>query len=142
MFHENTSARASNLRVKFFWDGARDMVAIGFHDSKDEIIRAVEARDIERFPLEWQAYDGARPREVVSGVPVSDIPGVTKEIATDLRLRGVPTCERLADLDDYAASQIGANGLAWRDGARLVLQARELSELKAKASSDKPRKVA
>lgn len=124
MFHENAPAKASNLKIRFFWDGERDMVSIAFHDSKDEIVRPVEARDIERFPLEWQAYDGARPRETVVGTPLTEIPGLGKETATDLRLRGFPTCERLADLDDYVASQIGHQGVAWRDMARLVLKAK------------------
>lgn len=119
------------VRAHFFKDGARDMVELKIVGDPNTLIRKVKPVDLDQYKTEWAAYQGGQESVDVGGTPLTDVPGITRETATLLRLKGVRNVEELATLDDAAVKAVGMQGLAWRRTAKLLLQEKELEELKA-----------
>ena len=96
-------------------------------DDTTVIDRPLEEGDKLRFPRHWAFYeskakDGAHP-----GTPVSEMPGVTKAMAENLRVRGFYTVEQFAAASDQVLSSLGMNvgvsPIAFRDQCKRFLGA-------------------
>jgi hypothetical protein len=112
------------LSVRFAPVGDEDYIEYTWMDTcKDRIFRPVEPKDVERYPDLWKAYDAVRNRGAMVGTPVDKLPGVSKDNAVILAMKGIRSVEDLAGLDDYTAGQHGSDVSAWRDIAKLYLQA-------------------
>ena len=131
------SKSASKLRAVFFAgeplpDGrVPDMVEIKIVGDPNTVIRMVGPKDLDEWPSEWSAYQGGKSHIDVGGTLLTEVPGITRDTATALRLKGVRNVEELAALDDAACKSLGMQGLAWRRAASLILKEKELDELKA-----------
>lgn len=122
----------TKVRASFFKDEAgRDMVELKIVGDPNTFIRKVGPKDVEHWPAEWASYQGGQAMVDVGGTPLTDVPGITRDISTALRLKGVRNVEELAALDDAACKALGMQGIPWRRAAGLVLKERELEELKA-----------
>jgi predicted RecB family nuclease len=63
------------------------------------------------------------------------VPGIDKDKAMQLKLKGVRTAEELAALDDAACNAVGMGTLTFRKIARLLLQTKKLE-----AEAEMPRR--
>lgn len=127
------------VRAKFFADGDRDYVELSAVGDSCTHIRKVQPNDLARFPAEWAAYK-ANTEVDVGGTPLTDVPGITRDLAIAYKLKAVRNAEELAALDDIATRALGMQGLAFRAAAKNMLDARELAEMKAVKAERKQRK--
>lgn len=131
----------SKIRAKFFKDGAVDKVEISIVGDPNTWIGKVTPDHTTQFAAEWDAYSRGSESVDVGGTALLDVPGITANMATALRLKGVRNAEELAALDDAAVRAIGMQGLSFRTAAKNLLAARELEELKAARTERRPRKT-
>jgi hypothetical protein len=114
-------------RAKFFKDElGRAMVHISAIGDPCDIIQKVEPRHITRFPQEWAAYEQGQSEPEIVGTPLMEVPGMVKDKAMQLKLKGVRTAEELAALDDAACNAVGMGTLTFRKIARLLIQSKKL----------------
>lgn len=123
----------SRLRAKFFKDEdtAKDMIQISWVGEATSLIRKVTPADVNRFPSEWAAYESGQSEVEVVGTPLTEVPGIDKNLAMGLRLKGVRTVEELAALDEAASKGLGMGIFTFSKSARNLLAARELEAMKA-----------
>lgn len=123
-------------RPNFFHDGTRDMVEIvSITDTKSTVIKKVTPEVIKQFPREWEAYKEKRPSDDIGGTPLSDVPGLDRNLILTLSLRGIRNAEELAALPDSMCLQIGLGTLNASRTARLLLKANA-----ADAAADTPKR--
>jgi hypothetical protein len=115
-------------RATFFKDEVtgRPRVLIKAIGDPNSIIQKVEPRHIERFPNEWKAFEAGMSEPEIVGTPLMEVPGVNKDVALQMKLKGVRTAEELAALDDAACNAVGMGTLTFRKIARLLLQTKKL----------------
>jgi flagellar capping protein FliD len=125
--------KSSNLRVKFTRneDTGVVMIEVANLSSKDVYVAKAQAEHIKQYPAEYDAFEKGSPVVDVGGTPLTDVPGVNKEIAKAYRLKGVRNAEELAALSDAACSQMGTGVLAARKSAQLLLRANQADVLQA-----------
>jgi hypothetical protein len=110
------------LKIRFVPNGEEDWIEFARMDqSKDVLFRPAQQKDIEKYPQLWSVYSSHRPKSIVDGTALTELPGLTSEIAMQFRLKGLFTVEQLEGLDDYAAAGLGASGRMYRDIAKLFL---------------------
>lgn len=135
---DKTGERVSNVLGRFEWhdlldrkkslDADREIykkipickTKVRASNPEDISSRKVTEKNIEelvrKFPKAWAEF---RNEEVaIDGTPVTDVPGVTKDVAIKLEFDGIRTAEDLATLTD---EQCKAKGFGWtrhRDAAR------------------------
>jgi hypothetical protein len=90
-----------------------DYVTIMVPGDKESVVhRKVWAKDLDRFPAQYQAYKNGQSQEAVSGTPLSMWPVVTKAQVLELGYFHVKTVEHLAELADaHAHKFMGINKL-------------------------------
>jgi len=121
----------SKIRAKFFKDGKRDMVEVTIVGDPNTLIEKVTPARVAEFPREWESYQGGLAVVDVGGTDLTEVPGITRDMATAMRLKGVRNVEELAALDDAATKSLGMQGLAFRRTAQLLLKEKEHDALKA-----------
>lgn len=121
----------SKLRATFFKDGKRDMIHIKIVGDPCDNIEKVTPAHIAAYPREWEQYQSGQEHVDVGGTELTEVPGITRDIATAYRLKGVRNAEELRALDDAAVKSLGMQGLAHRRAADLLLKEKELEALKA-----------
>lgn len=122
----------TKVRAHFFKDDRnRDMVELKIVGDPNTLIRKVIPTDLQEWPGEWAAYQGGQDSIDVGGTPLTEVPGITRDLATAYRLKGVRNAEELAALDDAAVKSLGMQGLAFRRTAQLLIKEKEADALKA-----------
>lgn len=121
----------SNLRARFYRDGNSDWVEITIIGDPNVAIRKVSQQDIADFPLEWQAYLDQSSEPEPDGLPLTDVPGLTPEVAKRYRQNRIRTVEELAALSDMACARLGMGVLTMRKAAQNHLAALRLERLEA-----------
>jgi hypothetical protein len=124
-------------RAKFFKDEVtgRPMVLIEAIGDPCNIIKKVEPEHTKRFAQEWKAFEEGQTEPEIVGTPLTEVPGLDKDKAMHLRLKGVRTAEELAALDDAACNGCGMGTLTFRKIARLLLQTKQMD-----AAAEAPRR--
>jgi hypothetical protein len=124
-------------RAKFFKDEVTGRPMVHIHAIGDpcDIIQKVEPRHIQRWPAEWKAFEDGQSEPEIVGTPLMEVPGIDKDKAMQLKLKGVRTAEELAALDDAACNAVGMGTLTFRKIARLLLQTKKLE-----AEAEMPRR--
>lgn len=115
-------------RAKFFKDEVTGRPMVHIHAVGDpcDIIQKVEPRHIQRWPAEWKAFEEGQSEPEIVGTPLMEVPGIDKDKAMQLKLKGVRTAEELAALDDAACNAVGMGTLTFRKIARLLIQTKKL----------------
>lgn len=120
----------TKVRAKFFkGETGLDYVEITIVGDPNSVIRKVTPGDVARFAREWAAYAEKNAEIEVSGTPLTEVPGVDVQVATNFRLKGVRTAEELAGLDEAAAKSLGMGGLAFWNAAKMLVKLREMEAL-------------
>jgi hypothetical protein len=124
-------------RAKFFKDEVTGRPMVHIHAIGDpcDIIQKVEPRHIQRWPAEWKAFEDGQSEPEIVGTPLMEVPGIDKDKAMQLKLKGVRTAEELAALDDAACNAVGMGTLTFRKIARLLIQTKKLE-----AEAEMPRR--
>ena len=99
----------------------------------------VTPEHVAQFPREWETYQQGKGEVEIIGTPLTDVPGITKEMAISLKLKGVRTAEELAALDEAASKGLGMGVMTLSKIARNMMAAAELETLKA-LTADAPRR--
>lgn len=142
---ENTA----KLRANFFKDvdGKRDLVEIVIIGDPNTLIKKVAPEHVKTFPREWEAYQSGQTEIKVEGTPLTEVPGVDRNLALALKLKGVRTAEELAALDEAAATGLGMNMRTFVSSAKnlVKIKAYEKQEaaqaaMLAAVEEDKPRR--
>lgn len=140
-FTETTTSARSNLRVKFNRMGKSDYIEISIIGDPNVFKGKVTPGDVMRFPKEWEAYQkGRADEEEIAGTPITDVPGISNELAAKYKLSGVRTAEELANLNDMACSRIGLGTLTLRKAAKNLIRANQADALEAALIAAKPAK--
>lgn len=134
----------TNVRAKFFRDADRDMVELKIVGDPNTLFQKVAPEHLRRFPQEWAAYEAGKETVDYGGTPLTDVPGVDRNLATAFALKNVHNAEMLAALSDAAALSLGMNGQTMRKSAQLLIKANEADKLTAmlaeKRGPGRPRK--
>ena len=114
----------ANVRSNFFKDGTRDFVSISIIGDPNTSITKVQPEHLAQFPREWAAYQAGAANIDYGGTDLTEVPGITANAATALKLRGIHNAEMLAALSDAAALGLGMGGITQRNTALLLLKAK------------------
>jgi hypothetical protein len=114
----------SKLRVKFFRDGDRDYAEVTIIGDPNTLIQKVDEWHVKTFPREWEAYQRDAGEVEVKGTPLTEVPGIDRNAALALKLKGVRVAEELAALDDGAAQGLGMGMMTFIKSARLLMKAK------------------
>jgi hypothetical protein len=114
----------SKLRCKFFRDGDRDYAEVVIIGDPNTLIQKVDEWHVKTFPREWEAYQRDAGEVEVKGTPLTEVPGIDRNAALALKLKGVRVAEELAALDDGAAQGLGMGMMTFIKAARLLMKAK------------------
>lgn len=133
--------KLGKVRGKFFRDDVLnvDMIEIAIIGDPNTLIRKVTPQDVHRWPREWEAYQSGKTEIDVGGTPIIEVPGVDRNMALALKLKGVRNAEELAALDEAAAKALGMGVLTLVKTAKLLIRAKEQEALQA-VVADAPRR--
>lgn len=120
----------NKLRAKFFRDEGRDYIEISIIGDPNTVIRKVTPEDVHRFPRDWEAHQTGN-EDIIGGIPLTEVPGVDKNAALGLRLKGVRNAEELAGLDEAAAKGLGMGGLPFWNAAKNLVKLRQLEAMQS-----------
>lgn len=128
-FEETKTDKRSSLRAVFSRETGGDYIQISIIGDPNVYKGKATPDDIRRFAKEWDAYQAGKDELVVEGTPLTDVPGITKEISRQYVAKGVRTAEELAALNDLACQKIGHGTLSARKAAQNMLAASRVAEL-------------
>jgi hypothetical protein len=114
----------SKLRVKFFKDGGRDYAETTIIGDPNTLIEKVNEWHVKTFPREWEAFQRDGGEVHVQGTPLTEVPGIDRNVALSLKLKGVRVAEELAALDDGAAQGLGMGMQTFIKAAKLLMKAK------------------
>lgn len=131
----------SKLRAKFFKDDAtgQDLLELTILGDPNTLIEKVTPKRVTQFPAEWAAYEQGKAEPEIVGTPMLDVPGMSREMAIGLKLKGVRTAEELAALDEAAAKGLGMGIMTLAKIARNMLAARKLEAIEADRPARRPK---
>jgi hypothetical protein len=129
------------LRAKFFKDDTtgQDMVEIKIVGDPNDIIKKVDPSHVARFAREWESYQAGATEIDVGGTPITEVPGVDRNVALALKLKGVRNAEELAGLDEAAAKGLGMGIFTMSKAAKQLVRLRELEAMQ-NALAEAPRR--
>lgn len=142
---ENTA----KLRANFFKDvdGKQDLIEIVIIGDPNTLIKKVAPEHVKTFPREWEAYQSGQTEIKVEGTPLTEVPGIDRNLALALKLKGVRTAEELAALDEAAAVSLGMNMRTFVSSAKNLVKVKAYEKqeaaqaaMLAAAEEDKPRR--
>jgi hypothetical protein len=121
------------LRGKFFKDDmtGRDMIEIRAIGDPNSFISKVEPEHVVKFAREWEAYQQGATEVDVGGTSILEVPGVDRNLAMALKLKGVRNAEELAALDESAAKNLGMGILTASKAAKNLVRMKELEAMQA-----------
>lgn len=121
----------SNVRARFFKDDDRNMVEIKIVGDPNDLIQRVTPEHINRYPEAWAAFQAGQDNIDYGGTPLTDVPGIDRNLAMSMKLKNVHNAEMLADLSDAAANSLGIGGQTFRRAAQLLIKANKADALEA-----------
>lgn len=124
---------SGKLRAKFFKDDTtgRDMVEIKIIGDPSTWMGKATPEHIAKFPKDWEAYQAGEKEVDVGGTALTEVPGVDRNLALALKLKGVRNAEELAGLDEAAAKGLGMGMYTLAKTAKLLLAAKRTEALDA-----------
>ena len=125
--------KLGNVRANFFKDdtSGRDMVEIKIVGDPNSLIRKVTPEDTQRFAKDWEAYQSGSTEVDVGGTPITEVPGVDRNMALALKLKGVRNAEELAELHEAAAKGLGMGVYTASKAAKQLIRLKELEAMQA-----------
>jgi hypothetical protein len=127
----------SKLRAKFFRDEGRDYCEVTIIGDPNTLIQKVGEWHVKTFPREYEAFQRDAGEVQVQGTPLTEVPGIDRNVALSLKLKGIRVAEELAALDDSAAQGLGMGMLTFIKSAKLLLKAKEAeAQLAVLAAAD------
>lgn len=135
------SGGPGKLRGKFFKDDAtgRDMIEIRIVGDPSTLISKVQPEHVVKFAREWEAYQQGATEVDVGGTPITEVPGVDRNVALALKLKGVRNAEELAALDEAAAKGLGMGIFTMSKAAKQLVRLKELEAMQSMLA-DAPRR--
>lgn len=123
-----------NYQVEFHTDDVEqadgslkpvDRVTIKIVGDPNTVIQKVNAEHVKAFPREYAAFKGGRKKIDHGGTKLTDVPGVDREVETNLNFQGVHNAEQLAALSDGQVSSLGRGILTLRNTAKLLIDSKK-----------------
>jgi hypothetical protein len=138
---ETYSGGPGKLRGRFFKDDVTgtDMIEIKIIGDPCDLIKKVDPSHIAKFPREWEFYKAGAVEIDVGGTPIIEVPGVDRNVAMALKLKGVRNAEELAGLDEAAAKGLGMGIYTLSKAAKQLVRLRELEAMQ-NALAEAPRR--
>jgi len=123
----------SPMRVTFFKseDGQRDMAEIKIVGDPNSMIKKVTPDIAGKFPREWEAYQSQHSDVMVEGTPLTEVPGIDRNAAANLKMQGVRVAEELAGLDEAQAKALGLGGITFWKAAKNLIKLKQLEAMQA-----------
>lgn len=120
----------NKLRAKFFSsDSGQEYVEISAIGDPCTSIQKVTPRHIAQFAADWDAYKRDAKEIDPGGTPITEVPGVDKNLALGFRLKGVRNAEELAGLDEAAAKSLGMSGYTVWQAAKNLIKLKQLEAM-------------
>lgn len=86
----------------------KEYITIMVPGERDVVHRAVWAKDLQRFPLQYQAFKNKQNQDTASGTPLKMVTWLTPGQVKELEFFNCHTVEQLANMADSAASKFMA----------------------------------
>lgn len=131
------AGKGLNVRARFWKDDdtkkvwCEERVAV----SGDTVSMKAGPEHIQKWPAEYEAFMKGMDEVDVGGTPLTDVPGISKQIAQQYRLKGIRNAEELSAVSDGICSQLGLGALSARKAAQNLLAASEAAQLKAQLAA-------
>lgn len=127
------SGGPGKLRGKFFKDDVtgRDMIEIRIVGDPSTLISKVQPEHVVKFAREWEAYQQGNTEVDVGGTPLTEVPGIDRNLAMALKLKGVRNAEELAALDEAGSKNLGMGILTASKAAKNLVRMKELEAMQA-----------
>jgi hypothetical protein len=129
-----------SVRGRFFSHNGKDFVELKVVGDPNTVMLRVEPQHIHQFASEWAAYQGGKTAPEPDGLPLTEIPGVSDNMAMAFRLKGVRTVEEFAELSDAAVKALGMGALTLRKNAVNLLDAQKARAMAGLVEAAKPRR--
>lgn len=138
-------SREPNVRAEFGGENGKYVVKITVVGDPNVFVDKALPEYQARFPNEWQAFMAGRKEPEVGGTPLTEVPGMTDELARSYKSKGVRNAEELANAHDMALSKLGMGAVNMRKNAQILLKAQQADRLiaaqaVAQPAQDKPRR--
>lgn len=131
---------ANKVRGKFFkGEDDRDYVHITIIGDPCDVIHKVRPEHTVQFAPEWAAYQSGNVEAEIDGTPLTEVPGIDKQMALAYRLKGIRTADELAALDEAAAGALGLGGLTFWKSANLLMKVKRAEAMEAMVA-ERPRR--
>lgn len=117
-----------NMPAQFVNVDGIDFVRIQI-DRHSDLTQRVTPAHIQRYPKAWAAYQEGKPEIEIDGTPLTEIPGVDKDLAINWKLRGIRTVEELAALHEGNAREFGMGGLTQWQMAKILVEKKQQEAL-------------
>lgn len=122
---------ALHQKAKFFKQGDKDLIEVSFVGEKDTVVRRVTPEHMATFREEWNAYCDGSPLKRRTGTPLTDIQGMSDELAEKYIFANLHTAEEFAALSDGQCQSLGHGTLTLRQKARDMLGVRKMKDMEA-----------
>ena len=132
------TVKISNLRPEFYRrDDGTLMIRVANLASKDVYEAKAQPEHSLQFPAAFDAFEKGKSEPEVGGTPLTDVPGINKDVARAYRTKGVRNAEELAALSDAACSAMGHGVLTARKSAANLLKANQADALQTQIDKGK-----
>lgn len=118
-----------NVRARFYKEGNTVWLEETVVASKDSLAMKARPEHIQKWPREYEAFTQGQDEVDVGGIPLTEVPGITRELAKQYKLKGVRNAEELAALTDAGCSALGTGALTARKAAQNLLKAMQADVL-------------
>lgn len=129
-----------SVRGRFFQHNGKDFVELKIVGDPNTIVVRVTPEHTHQFPIEWAAYQDGKSVPEPDGTPLTEIPGVSNDMAMAFKLKGVRTVEEFAELSDAAVKALGLGALTLRKSAINLLDAQKARAMAGLVEAAKPRR--
>jgi hypothetical protein len=84
-----------------------------------------------KFPREWESYQSSNESIAIPGTPLTEVPGVDRNAAANLKMQGVRVAEELAALDEAHAKALGLGGITFWKAAKNLIKLKQLEAMQS-----------
>lgn len=121
------------IRARFYRDTDlnRDMVELKIVGDPNTVNLKVTPALAQQYAREYEAFSKGREDVIVEGTPLTDVPGIDRGAAINLRIQGVRTAEELAGLNEGQAKALGLGGLTFWKAAQNLVKLRQLEAVQS-----------
>jgi hypothetical protein len=127
-------SREPNVRAEFGGENGKYIVKISVVGDPNVFIDKANIEYQMRFPREWEAFIAGKKEPDVGGTPLTEVPGMTEELARSYKTKGVRNAEELANAHDMALSKLGMGAVNMRKNAQILMKAQQTDRLIAAQS--------